>query len=820
MRLRSASEWMAVSAGVLGTLVLVGYAMRSTVLAQLQPWHNATIVPGSAISLILGALALLFVKRWRTIFALLLLALNLEMLLEIAFGLNLRLKLAENYLWLQGPGVVPDRISLLVNIGFLLLGVAVLLLLWAPRRSAWVLRWLTWLVVAIGIASVLTPYLRLDLIYEFHALTRPAQLSGLGMLLLGLALWLACRDCRWNRPAAGYEQASRILSAATLALVVVLAVAAFSGLLMMRRLAERGAMDNLTLRRDERINYVRLLIQEAVARGRAYAQDAALVAAVQHPNGAMARLRPPQDFSSVTVYRGQRKLWEYGTPVQSPEASVPLPLSSPAKLLWEGEFFLRQRLPVMAPNQQNQVLGTVVIEQPRPLLGTIGMESAAFGSSGEVALCGLPSLDSATLACFPTRLRQQPYQRPDSDSGDGSAHPMALALAGKAGIVDTIDYRGVRVLAAYAPVPGMGLALMVKMDTQELYAPIRDEINILGPVLLLLAVLGIQLLRWRVQPVVSALVASRNQVASSEARFRAAAESGMDPFYIFETVRSAVTGGISNFRLIYANQPGETFAGIEPGRGEILGLASVPQLQATGDVLSKLQAVVMRRQHWVEEFAVPGRKTANGPQWLYLQAVPLGDGVAVTLRDISERKWEEDRLRVMAQTDALTGLANRDAFRKRLAHAMASSRRLRRQALLAVLYLDIDYFKDINDTYGHTFGDRILQAFAARLQRSVRSADTVARPGGDEFAILLENMESTQDAERVVAAIFAALEDPIHIGSHQVRISTSIGLTYYRGEACDLEELVQQADAALYMAKRSGKNTWRQFAERGNLETP
>lgn len=798
------------SAGVLGALVLAGYSIRSTVLAHLQPWQNATIVPSSAISLILGALALLLAKRWQAIFALLLLALNVEVLLEITSGLNLRLKLAQNYLWLQGPGIPPDRMSLLVNFGFLLLGAAVLLLLWTRRRSAWVLRWLTWLVVAVGIAGLLAPILRLDLIYEYHGLTRPAQLSGLGILLLGLALWLAWRERRWNRAVAGYEQASHILSTATLTLVVVLAVAAFSGLLMMRRLAERGAMDSLTLRCNERVSYVRLLIQDAVARGRMFAQDPSLAAALQNPNHALARLRPPQDFSSVTLYRGNRKVWEFGTPVQNPGASVPLPVGSPAALLWEGQFYLRQRLPVVA---QNRVLGAVVIEQPRPLLGAIGVESVAFGSSGEVALCGWPSPGSATMTCFPSRLHPQPYQRPDSGTGDRPVHPMALALAGKSGIADTIDYRDVRVLAAYAPVPGMGLALTVKMDNQELYRPIRHEIKILGPLLLLLALLGIQLLRWRVRPVASALVASRNQAASSEARFRAAAESGMDPFYIFETVRSGVTGGISNFRLIYANQPGERFAGMEPGRGEILGLASVPQLQAADDVLEKMQGVVIHRQHWVEEFAVPNRKTANGPQWLHLQAVPLGDGVAITLRDISERKWEEDRLRVMAQTDALTGLANRDAFRKRLAHAMITSRRLRRQALLAVLYLDVDQFKHINDTYGHTFGDRVLQAFAARLQGSVRSADTVARPGGDEFAILLENMESTQDAERVVAAIFAALNEPIHINSHHVRIATSIGLAYYRGEACDMEELLQQADAALYTAKRSGKNTWRQFTD-------
>ncbi|MGH9395077.1 MAG: diguanylate cyclase domain-containing protein, partial [Terriglobales bacterium] len=219
--------------------------------------------------------------------------------------------------------------------------------------------------------------------------------------------------------------------------------------------------------------------------------------------------------------------------------------------------------------------------------------------------------------------------------------------------------------------------------------------------------------------------------------------------------------------------------------------------------------VVASRSALDEEFALEAvdQGAAGEPaRWVHLQAVPLEDGVAVTLRDISVRKWEEERLIALAQSDALTGLANRAAFRERLLHAMEASRRLRRQALVAVLYMDIAHFKRINDTLGHGVGDLVLIAFAERLRGCLRSVDTVARPGGDEFTVLLENLDSAADGERVVEAIFTAMEAPMRIEGRALQVSTSIGVAYYRGEEITVDELLRRADNALYAAKRAGRN--------------
>ncbi|MGH9477274.1 MAG: diguanylate cyclase domain-containing protein [Terriglobales bacterium] len=868
LRTRTGADWLALAAGLLGVAVLCGYATHSAALVG--PWQNSAMVINTAISLVLAALALTLRRRGRTVFTQLLLALNAAVLVENTAGLSLGVDFPRQFAWLHEPSVHAGRMAPVTNYGFLMLGVALLLLPRVQTRGGGAaVRWLTWGVMAAGVVGVLGTILRLDLLYSFRELSHMSLDSGAGLLVLGLALWLDWRHRRWNRSPEG-EQAGRILSAATVALVVALVAAGFSGLLVVQRLAERDAATNLELRRQERVSYVGQLLHEAMARGRAYAAQPALAARLSGGQGGKLPFPPPQDFSSVALEWAGSVVAHAGGPLRRAVAAVAVPEGAALQLLWDGEFYLQQTLPVMAGTRS---LGTVIMQQPLPLLGSIGVESAAFGSSGEIGLCGQVQGSTQLMECFPQRMRPRP-RRLRVGKG-GPERPMALALSGKTGIADTIDYRGERVLAAYAPVPGMGLGLVVKMDSRELYASIRRQITILVPLLAFLAFAGLELLRWQVRPLVQQLVASRNQALSSEARFRAAAESGMDPFYIFESMRDPATGAISGFQLVYANHPGEVFAGLEPGkvarpplsdagtqgvsevpRSESMRLGAVPQLAAATALQEKLKHVVADRRGWVEEFDQPNPDaSAPGAQWLHLQAVPLGDGVAVTVRDISERKWEQEQLRVTAQTDALTGLANRGTFQNRLAHAMETSRRLWQQALLAVLYLDIDHFKEINDTLGHAAGDEILRGFGAVLLRSVRSSDLVARLGGDEFAILLENLESAADAERVMAAIFKGLEEPMRLEPHlaedwrrperspasvgppaaglptrvhpgvatggqlrketavpRLTITTSIGMTYYRGEEAGSEQLLQQADSALYAAKRGGRNTWRTFA--------
>ena len=190
---------------------------------------------------------------------------------------------------------------------------------------------------------------------------------------------------------------------------------------------------------------------------------------------------------------------------------------------------------------------------------------------------------------------------------------------------------------------------------------------------------------------------------------------------------------------------------------------------------------------------------------------PAVQGLALDLRDISERKALEEKLRELAFHDPLTRLANRNLFRDRVKHALGLARRARRQ--VAVIYLDLDDFKTINDTLGHDAGDRLLEAVAARLVKTMRTTDTVARLAGDEFAILLEGVGDTEDVERPADALINALGVPFRLGETSVHVAASVGVAISTSES-SAEELLGNADIAMYNAKAEGKDRYVLFEPR------
>ena len=142
------------------------------------------------------------------------------------------------------------------------------------------------------------------------------------------------------------------------------------------------------------------------------------------------------------------------------------------------------------------------------------------------------------------------------------------------------------------------------------------------------------------------------------------------------------------------------------------------------------------------------------------------------------------------------------------------------EGLMAVMYLDIDRFKPINDTYGHAVGDALLKAFSARLSNTVRASDTVARLGGDEFTIIMDHISKTEDAAVTAAKIVHAMQQPFELDGIMANVSTSIGLTYYRDEDISPAELLKRADLLLYEAKQAGRNTFRSGNPSPEMRSP
>jgi diguanylate cyclase (GGDEF)-like protein/PAS domain S-box-containing protein len=184
-------------------------------------------------------------------------------------------------------------------------------------------------------------------------------------------------------------------------------------------------------------------------------------------------------------------------------------------------------------------------------------------------------------------------------------------------------------------------------------------------------------------------------------------------------------------------------------------------------------------------------------------------GAVMVFRDVSKARAMEGKLSHLAQHDFLTGLPNRMLLKDRLDQAIARARRLGRR--VAVLFIDLDGFKHINDSLGHAVGDRLLQNTGKRLAAAVRASDTVGRQGGDEFVVVLCEVEDPQNVARHAEKIVAALSAPYALAGRDLHIDASIGISFFPDDGQDAEALIRCADIAMYRAKENGRNTYEFF---------
>lgn len=234
-----------------------------------------------------------------------------------------------------------------------------------------------------------------------------------------------------------------------------------------------------------------------------------------------------------------------------------------------------------------------------------------------------------------------------------------------------------------------------------------------------------------------------------------------------------------------------------------------------------LQEALQLGVRW-ETFMVSKRK--NGEHfWQQVTASPILDDlgalghIVFNIEDISDRVETQAQMEKLAFYDPLTGLENRRLFRDRLEQGLKNLRRSKKA--MALLFLDLDQFKRINDTLGHDAGDELLCTIAQRLRQCVRDEDIVARLGGDEFTILLANITSPDDAGLVARKILHALLDPVTLGAQEVTVSCSIGITVAPEDSMNASVLMRNADLAMYRAKDQGRNNFQYFTDDMNIES-
>ena len=305
------------------------------------------------------------------------------------------------------------------------------------------------------------------------------------------------------------------------------------------------------------------------------------------------------------------------------------------------------------------------------------------------------------------------------------------------------------------------------------------------------------------------LARSSHQESATRAAYRVASEAALDGFFILDAVREPDDGKVRAFNIADCNRRAAELMGSR--REDLLGheLADIMGTRLAAETTVFYASIMASGTGTTLRESRPDRDSPLKVSWVAHQVIPTECGVAVTFRDISAAKAYARTLEDMARIDPLTGLPNRRWLTETLPGVISAC--AEKHAMAALLFIDLDNFKAVNDTLGHAAGDRLLEAVAKRIRAAIREVDVLCRLGGDEFTVILGTIESAQETAVISERILAALRQPFNLAGHETSVGSSIGISLYPKDGSDADTLIKHADLAMYRAKELGKGGFQFF---------
>ena len=564
-------------------------------------------------------------------------------------------------------------------------------------------------------------------------------------------------------------------------------------------------------------------IEEGLAETRALATHPLLIQALQQLNtepdsaNIMHGLKQKIDslhlagVTAATVFNiNGNEVMQKGYFSQNQTEKFPMHAHHDSFLAWDdNQLILHVRKDVL--DQYERRIGSITTEKRLPQLTSHLREIKGVGKSAELMLCETLEVAGQEMICLLSNAGFVEFKRLPREIKETKS-PMSYALDGKSGIITTKEYRQVPVVASFTPVGTLGMTLI--LDKEEFYSAMIEQEKIIAAFLFVLIVTGLLLLSWLVLPLMRKLARSERKARErlKECQCLHGIRRDMEHNLQEEEFYQKVI-----VRLIKAMQfPEITSVMIKLGDKQFVSD------RYNRDLMHRLHAQILvngEAYGWLYVIYSEER-----PFWLP-EEQDLIDTIASDLGRWIEQKQTKQRIIQMATHDGLTGLPNRYLLQDRIKQVLAHDRRTNEQA--AVLFVDLDRFKSINDSQGHAIGDLLLQEVATRLTTIIRSDDTVARHGGDEFIILLQNITDSQEAKVVAQKILNELIQPFHIHGKELHIGGSIGIALFPHDGDDVETLLKNSDMAMYHAKKSGRNSYwffspemnKKIAENGSVES-
>ncbi|MFP5393566.1 MAG: EAL domain-containing protein [Gammaproteobacteria bacterium] len=438
----------------------------------------------------------------------------------------------------------------------------------------------------------------------------------------------------------------------------------------------------------------------------------------------------------------------------------------------------------------------VVIVEVDPAYFTSGYERSRQGEAGAIGLVGADGTFRALRIGEKVSWGQKvPAFAPHQGNGE----LMASSWDG------VPRYTSVRRLHGFPLTAVVGLAQHEQMAAFETHR--RNYLWVAGSGSALLVIIVALVCVWSWQ-----IARTRRRVRRAQETYAAASEASLDAFFVLRSVADE-KGEIVEFVIEGTNTRAEKLTRMSKEQLRGKALAEVlPSYRDNGifDDLVKVTLVGGVHEAEWQSSAPPQRE-----QWLHRQVVAVEGGVVAIVRDITERKLTEERIRHMAHHDELTNLPNRSLIRDRLDQAIHQAER--RERSVGVVFIDLDGFKLINDGLGHNAGDELLKVVGERMANCVRREDTLGRFGGDEFVVVLADLNNDPMAlTPVLEKIRAAVNEPVMVEGQVVRVSCSMGVVMYPRDGTDPNTLMMNADAAMYQAKEMGSNNYQFYTREMN----
>ncbi|RYY76404.1 MAG: PAS domain-containing hybrid sensor histidine kinase/response regulator [Gammaproteobacteria bacterium] len=512
----------------LGLVVIYGWYIHNPVLIQVKPDFVAVVSNTALCFTLLGSALLLSLTNARQAVALrtgigwLVVGIAFVSIIENLFAIDLQIDRPEFHRWLKDGNPHPGRMALNSGISFLTAGaILVFSQVVRSRTKGFIVQLATFFVLFIGLTGFVGYLLQLDLLYGFKA-TRMAAPTAIGVIIVAIGLWATWHGADWYRSRQYFTDGDKIAFVGTALLVIVALTAGISGFAAQQSTFERVLSQNLASAVKNQTTLFHIEVGQVAEKLKGISVRPSLIRLARqlsnHPNDQLMHDELQLIGQSVLITgtagiiiydKAGRELMRAGSFVNQADLEVKLDSDASATLLWSNGFYLRSGIPIW---DKNEVVGSLMIEEPLDHI----KPTLVSGDTSEVRMC---VLHVQKLLCFPGLNHPHVYET-ELFSTSGNATAMSFAVNGKSGIFKGLDYRDVNVVAAYGPLTDTGLGLVIKKDTEELFAPIREQFRWSIPLLFFLAVVGALLLRAQIIPLASKLLRSEREARDKELRIR------------------------------------------------------------------------------------------------------------------------------------------------------------------------------------------------------------------------------------------------------------------------------------------------------------